>query len=137
MLCCFSSLLFELYSIEYSDIMITAFKLYLNALSNGLYISPDIQAFLLAEWSRYAEIETREENDAQRLSKWLVKKCTEQKTDRINYSNIQTSCPRPMQKNTKLLEMIIQQLNMLIPSTYTKAHVRFFSFYRHIYIVMF
>jgi hypothetical protein len=32
--------------------MITAFNLYLNALSNGLYISPDIQAFLLAEWSR-------------------------------------------------------------------------------------
>lgn len=95
---------------EHSGIMITAFNLYLNALSNGLYISPDIQAFLLAEWSRYAEIETREENDAQRLSKWLVKKCTEQKTDRINYSNIQTSCPRPMQKNTKLLEMIIQQL---------------------------
>lgn len=70
----------------------------------------DIVRHSLGEWSRYAEIETKEENDAQRLSKWLVKKCTEQKTDRINYSNIQTSCPRPMQKNTKLLEMIIQQL---------------------------
>ena len=34
------------------DIMITAFNLYLNALSNGLYTAHDIQAFLLAEWSR-------------------------------------------------------------------------------------
>ena len=39
-----------------------------------------------------------------------MKKCAEQQVDRINYSNVQTSCPRPMQKNGKLLEMIIQQL---------------------------
>lgn len=34
------------------DIMITAFNLYLNALSNGLYTAPDIQAFLMV-WNFY------------------------------------------------------------------------------------
>ncbi|WP_151778562.1 DUF3987 domain-containing protein [Acinetobacter brisouii] len=70
----------------------------------------DIVRHSLGEWSRYAEIESKEENEAQKLLKWLMKKCTDQQVDRINYSNVQTSCPRPMQKNGKLLEMIIQQL---------------------------
>ena len=70
----------------------------------------DIVRHSLGEWSRYAEIESKEENEAQKLLKWLMKKCAEQQVDRINYSNVQTSCPRPMQKNGKLLEMIIQQL---------------------------
>lgn len=64
----------------------------------------------LNEWAMYAEIEVKAESDAEKLFKWIAKKCNEQKTDRIAYSNIQTSCPRPMQKNKNLLEMVIQQL---------------------------
>lgn len=64
----------------------------------------------LNEWVNYADIDTKTENDAQRLVKWLVSKCTQQKTDRLTYSYVQTSCPRPMQKNKNILEMIIQQL---------------------------
>ena len=71
----------------------------------------------LNEWAMYADIEVKTESDAERLIKWLVKKCNEQKTDRIAYSNVQTSCPRPMQKNKNLLEMVIQQL---IDSNYIK-----------------
>ncbi|MEB3766378.1 DUF3987 domain-containing protein [Acinetobacter sp. MD2] len=64
----------------------------------------------LEEWASYAEVEAKTEGDAERLIKWIVKKCMEQKTDRLIYSNVQTSCPRPMQKNKNLLEMVIQQL---------------------------
>ncbi|WP_166170176.1 DUF3987 domain-containing protein [Acinetobacter sp. SA01] len=71
----------------------------------------------LNEWAMYADIEVKAESDAERLIKWLVKKCNDQKTDRIAYSNVQTSCPRPMQKNKNLLEMVIQQL---IDSNYIK-----------------
>lgn len=71
----------------------------------------------LNEWAMYADIEVKTETEAERLIKWIAKKCNEQKTDRITYSNIQTSCPRPMQKNKNLLEMVIQQL---IDSNYIK-----------------
>ena len=64
----------------------------------------------LNEWAMYADIEVKAESDAERLIKWLVRKCVEQKTDRLAYSHVQTSCPRPMQKNKNLLEMIVQQL---------------------------
>jgi len=64
----------------------------------------------LNEWAMYAEIEVKTETEAERLIKWIAKKCNEQKTDRIAYSNVQTSCPRPMQKNKNLLEMVVEQL---------------------------
>jgi hypothetical protein len=64
----------------------------------------------LNEWAMYADIEVKSESDAERLIKWIIKKCNGQKTDRIAYSNVQTSCPRPMQKNKTLLEMVIEQL---------------------------
>ena len=64
----------------------------------------------LNEWAMYADIEVKTETEAERLIKWIAKKCNEQKTDRIAYSNIQTSCPRPMQKNKNLLEMVVEQL---------------------------
>lgn len=64
----------------------------------------------LNEWALYADIEVKTESDAERLIKWLVRKCEGQKTDRILYSNVQTSCPRPMSKNTKVLEVVMQQL---------------------------
>ncbi len=58
----------------------------------------------------YADIEVKTETEAERLIKWIAKKCNDQKTDRIAYSNVQTSCPRPMQKNKNLLEMVVEQL---------------------------
>ena len=58
----------------------------------------DVIRHSLGEWSRYADIEAVKESDAEKLIKWIAKKCVEQKTDRINYTNVQTSCPRPMQK---------------------------------------
>ncbi len=64
----------------------------------------------LNEWAMYADIEVKTETEAERLIKWIAKKCNEQKTDRIAYSNVQTSCPRPMQKNKNLLEMVVEQL---------------------------
>ncbi|PJI36519.1 DUF3987 domain-containing protein [Acinetobacter pseudolwoffii] len=64
----------------------------------------------LNEWAMYADIEVKTETEAERLIKWITKKCHNQKTDRIAYSNVQTSCPRPMQKNKNLLEMVIEQL---------------------------
>ncbi|TCM62708.1 uncharacterized protein DUF3987 [Acinetobacter calcoaceticus] len=64
----------------------------------------------LNEWAKYSDIEVKAESEAERLIKWLTKKCMAQKVNQIPYSYMQTSCPRPMQKNGKLLEMIIQQL---------------------------
>ena len=64
----------------------------------------------LNEWATYSDIEVRTESDAEKLIKWLIRKCVDQKTDRILYSNIQTSCPRPMSKSAKILEIAIRQL---------------------------
>lgn len=80
----------------------------------------DVIRHSLGEWSRYAEIEAVKESDAEKLIKWIAKKCVEQKTDKINYTNVQTSCPRPMQKDRKLLEIIIQQLE---DSNYLKVEL--------------
>lgn len=66
--------------------------------------------YSLSEWLKYTSIEPRKESDAQRLIKWLITKCNDQKVKCLDYSYIQTSCPRPMQKRGKLLEMIIHQL---------------------------
>nr|WP_228730830.1 DUF3987 domain-containing protein [Acinetobacter sp. F9] len=74
----------------------------------------------LNEWAMYADIEVKTESDAERLIKWMTKKYYEKKTDRMTYSYVQTSCPRPMQKNKNLLEMVIEQL---IDSNYIKVEL--------------
>lgn len=71
----------------------------------------------LNEWAMYADIEVKAETEAERLIKWIARKCNKEKTDRMAYSNMQTSCPRPMQRNKNLLEMVTQQL---IDSNYIK-----------------
>ena len=83
----------------------------------------------LNEWAMYAEIEVKAESDAERLIKWIVGKCVQQKTDRLTYSYIQTSCPRPMQKNKNLLEMVIQQLE-------DSNHIKIESLGRTRYVVI-
>lgn len=83
----------------------------------------------LNEWAMYAEIEVKAESDAEKLIKWLVGKCVQKKTDRLAYSYIQTSCPRPMQKNKNLLEMVIQQLE-------DSHHIKIESLGRTRYVVI-
>ncbi|WP_256413962.1 DUF3987 domain-containing protein [Acinetobacter sp. 5862] len=83
----------------------------------------------LNEWAMYAEIEIKAESDAEKLIKWIVGKCVQQKTDRLTYSYIQTSCPRPMQKNKNLLEMVIQQLE-------DSNHIKIESIGRTRYVVI-
>ena len=83
----------------------------------------------LNEWAMYAEIEVKAESDAEKLIKWIVGKCVQQKTDRLTYSYIQTSCPRPMQKNKNLLEMVIQQLE-------DSHHIKIESIGRTRYVVI-
>ncbi|MFN3072653.1 DUF3987 domain-containing protein [Acinetobacter sp. TY2] len=80
----------------------------------------EVIKYSLNEWSMYADIEIKAESEAERLVKWLIGKCVQQKTDRLTYSYMQTSCPRPMQKNKNLLEMIIQQLE---DSNYLKVEI--------------
>ena len=70
----------------------------------------DIIRHSLGEWLRYADIETKAEGDAQKLIKWIAQKCIHAQTDRLTYSYVQQSCPRPMQKDAKLLAMAIEQL---------------------------
>jgi hypothetical protein len=77
----------------------------------------------------YKNIEVKVESDAERLSKWLIRKCLLQKTDKLPYSYMQTSCPRPMQKNKNLLEMIVQQLE-------DSHHIKIESFGRTRYVVI-
>ena len=83
----------------------------------------------LNEWAMYADIEVKAESDAEKLIKWLVRNCVKDKTDRLRYSYMQTSCPRPMQKNSNLLKMVIQQLE-------DSNHIKIESLGRTRYVVI-
>lgn len=83
----------------------------------------------LNEWAMYTDIEVKAESDAEKLIKWLIGKCVQQKTDRLTYSYMQTSCPRPMQKNKNLLEMVVQQLE-------DSYHIKIESLGRTRYVVI-
>lgn len=83
----------------------------------------------LNEWAMYADIEVKAESDAEKLIKWLVGKCVHKETDRLTYSYMQTSCPRPMQKSKNLLEMVIQQLE-------DSHHIKIESLGRTRYVVI-
>lgn len=89
----------------------------------------EIMKHSLSSWLMYKNIEVKVESDAERLSKWLIRKCLLQKTDKLPYSYMQTSCPRPMQKNKNLLEMIVQQLE-------DSHHIKIESFGRTRYVVI-
>jgi hypothetical protein len=52
----------------------------------------------LNEWAMYADIEVKTETEAERLIKWIAKKCNDQKTDRIAYSNVQTHALDPCKR---------------------------------------
>lgn len=89
----------------------------------------EIIRYSLNAWLMYKNIEVKAESDAERLLKWLTRKCLLQNTDRLPYSYMQTSCPRPMQKNKNLLEMIVQQLE-------DSHHIKIESLGRTRYVVI-
>lgn len=64
----------------------------------------------LNEWLRYIDIESADESNAERLIKWLIAQCYKEGSERLEYSDAQTSCPRPMQKDGGLFKIALQQL---------------------------
>ncbi len=64
----------------------------------------------LNEWLRYIDIESADESNAERLIKWLIAQCYKEGSERLEYSDVQTSCPRPMQKDGGLFKIALQQL---------------------------
>ncbi|ENU79789.1 hypothetical protein F975_02418 [Acinetobacter sp. ANC 3789] len=70
----------------------------------------DIVRHSLGEWSRYAEIEVSEESNAQKLLKWLIKKCTEQQVDNIIYQVAQSRCNPKDLRRKDTFELAINEL---------------------------
>lgn len=52
----------------------------------------------LNEWAMYADIEVKAESDAERLIKWLVRKCVEQKTSSLSKTLAMKGAPSHLRK---------------------------------------
>ena len=52
----------------------------------------------LNEWAMYADIEIKTESDAEKLSKWLIRKCVELKTSRISKTLAMKGAPSHLRK---------------------------------------
>ncbi|KAB0624525.1 DUF3987 domain-containing protein [Acinetobacter gandensis] len=52
----------------------------------------------LNEWAMYADIEVKTESDAEKLSKWLIRKCVELKTSRISKTLAMKGAPSHLRK---------------------------------------
>lgn len=52
----------------------------------------------LNEWAMYADIEVKTESDAEKLSKWLIRKCLELKTSRISKTLAMKGAPSHLRK---------------------------------------
>jgi len=72
----------------------------------------DVVRHSLGEWLRYADIESKKESDTERLIKWLVAYCRNEKRkiDKLAYSTFMNNCPRPMRGNKQLLECAVNEL---------------------------
>jgi len=70
----------------------------------------------LNEWATYSDIEVRAESDAERLIKWFVRKCTEQKTSCIPKAIALRGAPSHLRK-AKAFDLC---LNELIESNYAR-----------------
>lgn len=73
------------------------------------------RAFLLVEYStnerlRYLDIKPNEKSDVEKLLDWLVKKCKAKQVDRLNWTFIYNSCPKPMLKNKRYLREVLESL---------------------------
>lgn len=63
----------------------------------------------LNEWAMYADIEVKTESDAEKLSKWLIRKCVELKTNRISKTLAMKGAPSHLRK-AKEFEPCINEL---------------------------
>jgi len=70
----------------------------------------------LNEWATYSDIEVRVESDAERLIKWFIRKCTEQKTNCVPKAIALRGAPSHLRK-AKAFDLC---LNELIESNYVR-----------------
>lgn len=88
----------------------------------------------LREWSRYAEVETLAESNAQKLASWIAKRCIAENTNTLLYSMVQSSCPRPTRNNRQLLEPTLTELEdtnyIRITTLGDKRYIELSPFYK-------
>jgi len=74
------------------------------------------RAFMLVEYStaerlRYLDATPQgEQNDSEKLSRWLVDKASSRKPHKLNRTYISNNAPNPMRKNTKILQNELDKL---------------------------
>ena len=83
----------------------------------------------LNEWAMYADIEVKTESDAERLIKWLVRKCAEQKTGSISKTLAMKGAPSHLRKAkefdpclNELIEFNYVRLVTINKSTYIELN---------------
>ncbi|CAM3939694.1 DUF3987 domain-containing protein [Psychrobacter arenosus] len=74
------------------------------------------RAFMLVEYStaerlRYLDANpTGQENNTQKLSKWLIEKAKDKRPHKLNRTYVSNSAPNPMRKNSKILQSELDKL---------------------------
>ncbi|NCI78936.1 DUF3987 domain-containing protein [Acinetobacter kanungonis] len=83
----------------------------------------------LNEWAMYADIEVKAESDAERLIKWLVRKCVEQKTSSLSKTLAMKGAPSHLRKAkefdpciNELIEFNYVRLVTINKSTYIEVN---------------
>lgn len=83
----------------------------------------------LNEWAMYADIEVKTESDAERLIKWLVRKCAEQKTSSLSKTLAMKGAPSHLRKAkefdpclNELIEFNYVRLVTINKSTYIELN---------------
>lgn len=83
----------------------------------------------LNEWAMYADIEVKTESDAERLIKWLIRKCIEQKTSSLSKTLSMKGAPSHLRKAkefdpciNELIEFNYVRLVTINKSTYIKLN---------------
>ena len=83
----------------------------------------------LNEWAMYADIEVKAESDAERLIKWLVRKCVEQKTSSLSKTLAMKGAPSHLRKAkefdpciNELIEFNYVRLVTINKSTYIELN---------------
>ncbi len=83
----------------------------------------------LNEWAMYADIEVKAESDAERLIKWLIRKCVEQKTSSLSKTLAMKGAPSHLRKAkefdpciNELIEFNYVRLVTINKSTYIELN---------------
>jgi hypothetical protein len=83
----------------------------------------------LNEWAMYADIEVKTESDAERLIKWLIRKCVEQKTSSLSKTLAMKGAPSHLRKAkefdpciNELIEFNYVRLVTINKSTYIELN---------------